>query len=68
MNALEQARQHLESLGLRRAVGVLGYTLESAGSKQLTYSERLEQLLGGDVEARRDRYLSTRTKIVYFPF
>ena len=28
----------------------------------------LEQLLGTEVEARRERYLSTRTKMAHFPF
>ena len=41
MIALAQARQHPESLGLRRAVEVLGYTLESATSKLLAYPEML---------------------------
>ena len=49
MIALEQARQHLESLGLKQAVEVLDKTLDSAASKQLTYPEMLEQLLGAEV-------------------
>ena len=68
MIALEQARQYLESLGLKQAVEVLDNTLDSAASKQLTYPEMLEQLLGAEVEARRERYLSTRTKMAHFPF
>ena len=68
MIALEQARQHLESLGLKQAVEVLDKTLDSAASKQLTYPEMLEQLLGAEVEARRERCLSTRTKMAHFPF
>ena len=68
MIALEQARQYLESLGLKQAVEVLDNTLDSAASKQLTYPEMLEQLLGADVEARRERYLSTRTKMGHFLF
>ena len=35
MIALEQARQHLETLGLKQAVKVLDHTLDSAASKQL---------------------------------
>ena len=34
MIALEPARQHLESLGLKQAVEVLENTLDSAASKQ----------------------------------
>ena len=52
MIALEQARQHLESLGLKQAVEALDNTLDVAANKQLTYPERLEQLLGAEVEAR----------------
>ena len=66
--ALEQARQYLESLGLKQAVEVLDNTLDTAASKQLTYPEMLEQLLGVEVDARRERYLSTRTKMAHFPF
>ena len=68
MIALEQARQYLESLGLKQAVEVLDNTLDTAASKQLTYPEMLEQLLGVEVDARRERYLSTRTKMAHFPF
>ena len=68
MIALEQARQHLESLGLKQAVEVLDNTLDVAANKQLTYPEMLEQLLGTEVAARRERYLSTRTKMAHFPF
>ena len=68
MIALEQARQHLESLGLKQAVEVLDNTLDVAASKQLTCPEMLEQLLDAEVEARRERYLSTGTKMAHFPF
>ena len=68
MIALEQARQYLESLGLQQAVEVLDNTLDTAARKQLTYPEMLEQLLGTEVEAGRERYLSTRTKMAHFPF
>ena len=68
MIALEQARQHLESLGLKQAVEVLDNTLDTAANKRLIYPEMLEQLLGVEVEARREGYLSTRTKMAHFPF
>ena len=42
MIALEQARQYLESLGLKQALEVLDNTLDTAASKQLTYPEMLE--------------------------
>ena len=42
------------------------HTLDTAASKQLTYPEMLEQLLGTEVEARRERCLSTWTKMAGF--
>ena len=40
--ALEQARKHLDTLGLKQAVEAL----DAAASKQLTYPELLADLLG----------------------
>ncbi len=68
MIALEQTRQYLESLGLKQKVEVLDNTLDTAASKQLTYPEMLADLLGVEVSARRERYLSTRTKLAHLPF
>ena len=68
MIALEQARQHLETLGLKQAVEVLDNTMDSAASKQLTYPDMLAELLGAEVAARRERYLSTRTRLAHLPF
>ena len=65
MIALGQARQHLETLGLKQAVEILDNTLDVAANKQLTYPEMLEQLLGAEVAARRERYLSTRTTMAH---
>ena len=66
--ALEQARQHLETLGLKQAVEALDNTLDLAASQQLTYADMLAQLLGLEVSARRERYLSTRTRMAHLPF
>lgn len=68
MIALEQARQHLESLGLKQAVEALDNVLDGAAGKQLTYPEMLAELLGVEVGARRERYLTTRTKLAHLPF
>ena len=68
MIALEQARQHLETLGLKQAVEIQDNTLDAAASKQLNYPEMLEQLLGAEVAARRERYLFTRTRMAHLPF
>ena len=66
--ALEQARQHLETLGLKQAVEVLEHTLDAAANKQLPYPEMLAQLLGVEVSARRERYLKTKTALAHLPF
>ena len=68
MIPLEQARQHLETLGLKQAVEVLDNTLDAAASKQLPYPEMLAELLGVEVAARRERYLTTRTRLAHLPF
>ena len=46
MIALEQARQHLETLGLKQAVEVLDNTLDAAANKQLTYADVLAPVAG----------------------
>ena len=68
MIALEQARQHLETLGLEQAVEVLDNTLDAAANRQLPYPEMLAELLGVEVAARRERYLTTRTRLAHLPF
>ena len=68
MIALEQARRHLETLGLKQAVEVLDNTLDAAANQQLPYPEMLAQLLGAEVAARRERHLTTRTKLAHLPF
>ena len=44
MIALEQARQYMESLGMKAAVEVLDSRLDAAASKQLTYPEMVATL------------------------
>ena len=66
--ALEQARQYLETLGLKQAWEVLDNSLDAAANKQLTYPEMLAEPLGVEVAARRERYLATRTKMAHLPF
>ena len=58
----------LETLGLKQAVEVLDNTLDAAASKQLTYPELLAELLGVEVAARWERYLTTRTRLAHLPF
>ena len=59
---------HLETLGLKQAVEALENSLDMAANKQLTYPEMPAGRLGVEVAARRERYLSTRTKLAHLPF
>ena len=68
MIALDQARQHLETLGLKQALEILDNTLDAAASRQLPYPEMLAELLGAEVAARRERYLTTRTRLAHLPY
>ena len=68
MIALEQTRSHVESLGLTTAVDVLESGLDSAARKQLPYPEMLADLLDIEVAARRERYLTTQTRMAHLPF
>ena len=68
MIALERALKHLETLGLKQAVEVLDNTLDMAASRQWTYPDMLAELLGAEVAARRERYLTTRTRLAHLPF
>ena len=42
--------------------------MDTAAGKQLTYPEMPADLPGVEVTARRERYLSTRTKLAHLPF
>jgi len=68
MIALEKARSHLETLGLAQAAEALDGRLDSAAKRQLAYPEFLVELLGIEVQARRERYLKARTRLAHFPF
>ena len=68
MIALEQVRQHLETLGLKQAVEVLENTLDAAANKQLPYPEMLAELLGAEVAVRRERNLAIKTRMAHLPF
>ena len=68
MIALEQARQHLETLGLKQAVEILDNTVDAAANEQMPYPDMLAELLGAEVAARRERYLTTRTRLAHLSF
>ncbi len=68
MLAIEQARQHLEQLGLTQAAAILQGRLELAAKQQVAYADFLADLLRFEVAARRDRYLRTRMRLAHLPF
>jgi DNA replication protein DnaC len=68
MLAIEQARRHLEHLGLTQAAAILDGRLDVAAKKQVPYADFLADLLRFEVAARRERYLRTRTRLAHLPF
>src|SRR5262245_49919000 len=68
MLAIEQARRHLEHLGLTQAASILDGRLDVAAKKQVPYADFLAELLRFEVAARRERYLRTRTRLAHLPF
>jgi DNA replication protein DnaC len=68
MLAVEQARAQLEHLGMTQAAAVLDSRLEAASQKEVSYADFLADLLGIEAAARRERYLTTRTRLAHLPF
>lgn len=68
MLAIEQARRHLEHLGLMQAASILDGRLDVAAKQQVPYADFLADLLRFEVAARRERYLRTRTRLAHLPF
>lgn len=68
MIPLEQSRGYLETLGLDQAAAALDNCLDAAAGKKLSYPEMLADLLGIEVRARRERYMTTRTRLAHLPF
>jgi len=68
MIALEQARSYLEQLGLTQAAEILESRLTAAAQKEKSYVEFLADLLGVEAAARRERYLTARTRLAHFPY
>ncbi|MDP6494830.1 MAG: IS21-like element helper ATPase IstB [Dehalococcoidia bacterium] len=58
----------METLGLTEAAAVLDSRLDAAARKELSYPELLADLLGIETAARRERYLTTRTRLAHLPF
>lgn len=68
MIPLEQTRQYMETLGLTQSLEVLDSRLDDAARRQLSYPEMLADLLAVEVVARRERYMTTRTRLAHLPF
>ena len=68
MIAIEKARSYLETLGMTQAMEVLDSRLDDAARKHLPYPEMLADLLGVEVSARKERYMTTRTRMAKPPF
>lgn len=68
MIALERARERLETLGLVEAANKLDARLDAASKAETPYAEFLDDLLGAELQVRRERYLLTRTKLARLPF
>lgn len=68
MITLEHARESLEALGLVQAAAVLEARLEAASAGEKPYVEFLDDLLGAELEVRRERYLKARTRLAHLPF
>ena len=68
MMALLQAQTQLEQLGLTEAAAVIESRLDDAAREEISYAEFLTDLLGVETNARRERYLVTRTRLAHFPF
>jgi DNA replication protein DnaC len=68
MIALEHARESLEALGLVQAAAVLEARLEAASASERPYVDFLDDLLGAELEVRRERYMIARTRLAHLPF
>jgi DNA replication protein DnaC len=66
--AVEKARQQLLDLGLSQAASILDSRLEAASQKDLTYADFLTDLLDAELAARRERYITARTRLAHLPF
>ena len=68
MSAIERLHTMLPSLGLTEADALVEAHLERASKQQRAYADFLADLLAGEVEARRERYLRTRMRLAHLPY
>ena len=68
MTVIARLHTALATLGLAEADAVLEAHLERAAKDERAYADALCELLDREVEARRTRYLRTRTRLAHLPF
>lgn len=68
MSAIARLHVLLPSLGLTETEAVVEAHLERAAKEQRAYADFLADLLGEEAEARRARYLLTRTRLAHLPY
>ncbi len=68
MSALDRLHVMLPSLGLMETDALVESHLERASKEQQAYADFLAELLAGEVEARRTRYLRTRMRLAHLPY
>jgi DNA replication protein DnaC len=68
MTIIAHLHTALATLGLTEADALLEAHLERAAKDERAYADVLGELLDREVEARRARYLRTRTRLAHLPF
>jgi DNA replication protein DnaC len=65
---LMRIQEHLQHLKLQRIHEHLESRLEEASRNNVSYSDFLDQLLGEEVSAKKEKNISMRTSMARFPF
>jgi len=68
MTSIERLQGTLEALGLTALEARLEGLLELAAKNEPSYADFLLEVLGAEVEARRQRYLKTRLQLAHLPY
>ena len=65
---VERLQEQMRGLKLPRTADELPTLLQRASKKELTYTDFLEEILRGELEARRERVTAMKTTMARFPF
>lgn len=68
MNAFDRIQENLRRLKLYRMAEILETRLEEAARDNRPYGDFLDEMLGEEVSAKREKNLSMRTTMARFPF